>query len=204
MPVNIHHVKGQRQGYPAWHQRGRIKKVDPEGNVIEGAYAFNGEVVRISPRFQKNGVRYRIRPERPIPFFAAFLHEEGILDILLTPEQCADEGNLADLEALFEEHKGYFESLESPHAACDQSTEPSLRAGFSFNILQVLVEHIGAARSAPTTTPYRNGHHKPVGPSMAERIQRLQARKDAANGTTPRPTPPADPAPSTNGKKKGS
>ena len=39
-----------RREYPNWNQRGRIKKVE-SGNIVEGQFAFNNEVVRVSPRY---------------------------------------------------------------------------------------------------------------------------------------------------------
>src|SRR5689334_912771 len=82
---------------------------DPEGGrrgtVLEGQYACNGEAVRVSPRYQRNGQNYRVRPERPAAFFAAFLYESGVLPHLLTSEECEQEWALALLDPLWEQYR---------------------------------------------------------------------------------------------------
>jgi len=152
--------KSVRREFPHWNAQGRIKKVDQEGNVVEGQYAFGGELVRISPRFQKHGTNYRVRPERPAAFFAEFLFENGLLPTALTAEECEQEWALELLDPLWETYKGYFPKLESPYAACDLATTPSHRLGFSFNLPQILVEETGLVRTnvaRPAFRPVSNG-----------------------------------------------
>lgn len=96
--LNVHNLATLRREYPNRNQRGRIKKVDPQGNVLEGQYAYGGEVVRVSPRYQKNGTNYRIRPERPAAFFAAWCFENSLLPTPLTPEEAETPAGLEMLE----------------------------------------------------------------------------------------------------------
>lgn len=152
MPVNLSKVAASRTSWPAWNLRGRIKRVSSQGDIIENEYAFGGEFVRISPRFQRGGQNYRVRPERPAAFFAAWLYEQGILPTRLTPEEAESEWGLEMLDPFWAKYKGHFYKLESPNAACDVGTQPSHRTGFSFCILQVLVEEAGSIRSS-------NGSH---------------------------------------------
>ncbi len=158
--VNINNLNGIRREYPSWNERGRIRKVDEHGNFLEGQHAFGGEVVRISPRRLRNGANYRVRPERPAAFFAAFCAESGLLPTPLTPEESESDWGLEVLQPLWDAYKHHLPRLESPFAACDSATEPSLRAGYSFCLLQVLVELIGTARpstSGPAARPAVNG-----------------------------------------------
>jgi hypothetical protein len=183
--INISSVNGVRRDYPQWNQRGKIKKVDEHNNVVEGQHACAGEVVRVSPRYQKNGMNYRIRPERPAAFFAAFLHEGGVLPTLLTAEECAQEWALELLDPLWEEFKHHFNKLESPFAASDTNTTPSHRTGFSFNILQVLIEDIGTVRattSRPTFRPGVNGSAPNA--AMIDSIRRRIEEARAKNSST--------------------
>lgn len=147
MSDSIDTLSNASRTYPDWKRRGQIKKVDREGKIVEGEYACGGEVVRVSPRYLKSGRNFRVRPERPAAFFAAFCHERELLPTLLTPEECQEEWALELLDPLWEKAKHCFPKLESPHAACDD-TVPSHRNGFSFNILQVLVEDIGSVHSS--------------------------------------------------------
>jgi hypothetical protein len=195
--ANIHDTT--RRDWPAWHQRGKIRKVAPNGDVLEG-YAFNGEFVAISPRYQRNGQNYRVRPERPAAFFAAFCFENSLLPELLTAAECEQERALALLDSLWDKAKHRFAALSSPYAASDGGTVPNHRLGFSFNILQVLVEHQGSVRPVggkPTFRPALNG----VSPGVdleAARQTILAMRARANNGTAPATglpvEPPADPA----------
>jgi hypothetical protein len=147
MTVNISEA-ASRSSWPAWNMRGRIRRVSAEGNIIEGEWACQGEFVRISPRFQRGGRNFRVRPERPAIFFAAWLFEHGVLPALLTPEECEQEWALDMLDPLWATHKGHFFKLESPNAACDQATAPNHRTGFSFCVLQALVAETGSVRSS--------------------------------------------------------
>jgi hypothetical protein len=63
--LNVHTLAHVRRDYPSWNTRARIRKVDEAGNVLQGEFAYCGEHVRVSPRFQKNGTNFRVRPERP-------------------------------------------------------------------------------------------------------------------------------------------
>lgn len=177
-------VNGKRD-YPDWHMRGKIKKLDPEGKILEGQYACNGEIVRISPHYLKNGVRFRVRPERPAAYFAAFCHEAGLLPTLLTAEECAKEEVLEILDQLWQCYGSSFQNLESPFAACDQDTQPSHRIGFSFTILQILVEPMGVVKSAvPTSQPRTIVRSSVDLAGMQAKIDALRARANA-NGEAP-------------------
>src|SRR5262249_13671119 len=131
--------------------RGRIKRVDSHGNVIENEYAFGGEFVRISPRFTRGGQHFRVRPERPAMFFMFWCYEHSLLPTPLTAEECEADWAIEILEFLWNTEKQAFYKLESPFAACD-STQPSPRVGFSFCLPQVLVEEVGSVRSNGTPT----------------------------------------------------
>jgi hypothetical protein len=191
MVLNVNHVKARRE-YPNWNLRGKIKKVDQEGNLVEGQHAFGGEVIRISPRFQKNGANFRVRPERPSVFFAAFCVENNLLPIALTPEECESPAGLEILQPLWDTHCGCFPKLESPFAACDESTVPSLKDGFSFCIVQVLVEEIGVVRSTPnrpTLRPAVNGSaNTDLFAAIRTKIEEMRSRN-----ATPELQPPATP-----------
>lgn len=186
--VNVSQVNGgARREYPNWNTRGRIKKVDEAGNIVEGQYAFAGECVRVSPRFQRGGMNFRVRPERPAVFFAAWAHEVGLLPTPLTPEECDQDWAFELLEPLFETNKGAFYKLESPFAASDLSTQPSLRVGFSFNIPQVLVEGIGTVRGTNGAAGHRTS--RPVtnnGQAVAAILEKIQAMRARA-GAKPEP-----------------
>jgi hypothetical protein len=150
--VNIHDAANGRQ-YGGWHARGKIKKTDPAGNILDGQYAFNGEVVQISPRFQRSGQNYRVRFENPAAAFAAFLFENGLLPELLSPAEANQEWALALMDGLWAKTKYRFPALASPHAASDSLSVPSHRNGFSFNVLQVLIEHLGSVRPVSARSP---------------------------------------------------
>lgn len=185
-------VKNETRQFPNWHQRGRIRKVDEAGDIVQGQYAFGGEAVRVSPRYQKNGANYRVRPERPVAFFAAYCFENGLLPTQLTPEECEANWVLDLLEPIWDANKHQFPKLESPYAACDQATEPSLRTGFSFNVPQVLVEQLGTVRSTqanPSFRPHANGSSNSQQLEAARRkIEEMRARAATANGTQPAQT----------------
>jgi hypothetical protein len=195
MQVNINHVSRVRREYPNWALRAKIKKVDEAGNIVEGQYGFGGEVVRVSPRYQKHGTNYRVRPERPAAFFAAFLQEGGVLPTLLTSEECGQEWVLELLDPLWEQYKAYFPKLESPYAACDSTVVPSHRVGFSFNILQVLVEPIGTAHGSNGKQSFRPLANGSTNASVLDTIRKRIEEMRARNATKPEVTAP--------GKKKG-
>jgi hypothetical protein len=160
MSVNLSSLATHREKWPTWNQRGRIRKVSKNGDLVPSEFAFNGEVVQISPRYMKNGSNFRVRPERPAAFFAAFCHENELLPTQLTADECDQEWALELLDPLWAANKHRFFKLESPNAACDVGTQPSHRNGFSFCILQVLVEEMGGARtarSAPGTRLFGGG-----------------------------------------------
>lgn len=188
--VNIQNLGAARREYPNWAMRGRLKKVDDEGNVLDAQSACGGEMVRISPRFQRNGQHYRIRPERPAAFFAAFLHESGVLPTALTPEECDEPWALELLDPLWEQYKGHFYKLESPFAACDGNTVPSHRLGFSFNVPQILVDHVGTVKSnGPRPLTNKAVSVGPANSSVADairkRIEEMRARTGKAETTAP-------------------
>jgi hypothetical protein len=139
--------------YPNWYTRARVRKADAQGTVTDG-HAFNGELVAVSPRFQRNGMNYRVRPERPAAFFAAFCYENGLLPELLTPEEAASDWGLKLLEPLWLRHKNVFMLLGSPFAACDD-TVPDLRVGFSFNIRQKVIEVVGSIKPSAARSTFR-------------------------------------------------
>lgn len=147
MAVNIHQLARSRTNWPAWNLRAKIKRVNAEGNLVPNEFAFGGEFVRISPRFVKGGQTYRVRFERPAAAFAAWLYEHGILPTQLMPEEAESEPGLELLDAFWDKYKAHFFKLESPNAASDMGTRPSHRTGFSFCILQALVEEVGSVRS---------------------------------------------------------
>lgn len=188
--VNIRNLGAARREFPNWAMRGRLKKVDDDGNVLEGQHACGGELVRISPRFQRNGQHYRIRPERPAAFFAAFLHEGGVLPTALSPEECEQEWALDLLDPLWEQYKGHFYKLESPLAACDGGTVPSHRVGFSFNVLQVLIEHVGTVKAngprPPTAKTISAGATNPSSiDAIRKKIEEMRARTVKPETTAP-------------------
>jgi hypothetical protein len=150
--VNIHDAANGRQ-YGGWHARDKIKKTDPAGNILDGQYAFGGEVVQISPRFQRSGTNYRVRFENPAAAFAAFLFENGLLPELLSPAEANQEWALALMDGLWAKTKYRVPALASPHAASDSLSVPSHRNGFSFNVLQVLIEHLGSVRPVSARSP---------------------------------------------------
>ena len=191
--VNINTLASNRREFPNWNTRGRVKKVDEAGNVLEGQYAYGGEAVRVSPRYQKNGTNYRVRPERPAVFFSFWCSENGLLPTPLTPEEAESEAGLEILEPLWNVYKHHFAKLESPYAACDQATEPSLKIGFSFNIYQVLVEQIGSVR------PTNGASAAPVRPAgsvggsalegLKQKIEALRTRNPATATSSLLPPP---------------
>lgn len=189
--MNVSNTSNGHREYPQWHAQGKLKKADAAGNILEGQYACNGEIVAISPRYQKNGVNYRVRPERPAAFFAAFLFEHGLLPELLTPEESTQNWALELMEPLWERFKTRFPLLGSPFAASDILTVPSLRVGYSFNIAQVLIEHIGSLKPTsgrPSTyiTTNGNGHSNPVDLEAARRtILAMRARSHSVPATKP-------------------
>jgi hypothetical protein len=170
-----------RRQYPNWNLRAKVRKTDDQGNILPNEYAFGGEIVRVSPRFQKHGTNFRIRPERPAFFFMQFCVENGLLPVALTAEECESEIGLEILQPLFETYKQYLPRIESPFAACDQVTEPSLKEGFSFCILQVLVDQIGtvrtaANRSTPRPTPSPSTTTAGAFDNIKKRIDEMRAR----------------------------
>jgi hypothetical protein len=181
-----------RREYPNWNQRGRIKKTDGEGKILPGEFAFAGEVVRVSPRYQKNGTNFRVRPERPAYFFSQFLVENGLLPVPLTPEECEAEWALELLDPLWEQYKGYFPKLESPFAASDTTVVPSHRVGFSFNIQQLLVEPIGMVKTngKPAFRTAVNGSapNPSIFDAMRKRIEEQRAKAAATKQDPPAPT----------------
>jgi hypothetical protein len=179
MPENLSKVAASRTSWPHWNMRGRIKRVDSHGSIIEGEYSFGGEHVRISPRFQRGGRHFRVRPERPAVFYAAWCHESSLLPTLLTPEECGQEWALELLDPLWAANKHLFYKLESPFAACDDATQPSHRVGFSFNIAQVLVEEAGSVRSNGTPRAMMGGAVSSGGQNqeaLRKRIEELRAK----------------------------
>lgn len=192
--LNVNNVRRQ---YPNWNLRAKIRKVDEQGNILPDQYAFGGEAVRVSPRFQRNGANYRIRPERPAYFFMQFCVENGLLPVPLTQEECDSQAGLDILQPLFDSYKQYLPRLESPFAASDQATEPSLKDGFSFCIPQPLVDQIGTVRttaSRATPRPMINGSAPSA--SVFENIKRQIEAMRAKSA--PQPEAPAP----TTGKKK--
>lgn len=181
-----------RRDFPAWNIRGKIRKTDDAGNVLENEHAYGGEFVRISPRYQRAGTNFRVRPERPAYFFNQFLFEHGILPAPLTPEECETEAGLEILQPLFEQYKSYLANLESPFAASDLATQPSLKDGYSFCVLQVLVEQIGSFRSEPTrqlARPNISGVRPSA--SVFDRIKQQIEAMRSRNGTKSSGQPPA-------------
>lgn len=179
-------VKNVTRQFPSWNLRARIRKVDEAGDIVKEQYAFGGQTVRVSPRYQRNGSNFRVRPEDPVAFFAAFCFEQGLLPTQLTAEECKSGWALELLEPLWEENKYQFPKLESPFAACDDATEPSLRVGYSFNISQALVEQLGAARTTherPMFRPAVNGQANPQNlDALRRKIEEQRARATSANG----------------------
>lgn len=189
MPTNLNSLASSRTSWPHWNQRGRVKRVDSHSNIIEREWACNGEFVRISPRYVKNGSTYRIRPERPAAFFAAWLYERSLLPMLLTGEECEAEWALEILDPLWAAHKGNFFKLESPNAACDHATKPSHRVGFSFCILQVLVEQVGAVRGSNgvhagmmSSGALGNGDNE----ALRKKIEEMRAKAGRTDSTPPK------------------
>jgi hypothetical protein len=188
MAVNIHQLARSRTNWPAWNLRAKIKRVNAEGNLIPNEYAFGGEFVRISPRFVKGGRTYRVRFEKPAAAFAAWLWEQDILPTRLTPEEAESEWGLELLDPLWAKYKGHFFKLESPNAAIDTATMPSHRTGFSFCILQALVEQVGSVRSSNGSHGgmmiahvQGNGDHE----ALRKRIEELRAKAGRPEGNTP-------------------
>jgi hypothetical protein len=198
MNVSVSTVTTNRTNWPNWNQRGRIRAVDQQGHIIEGKYAFNGEAVRISPRYQRNGQNYRVRPERPAAFFAAWCYEHGLLPTLLTAEECEQEAMLELLDPLWEQYKVYFLKLESPMAACDTNTVPSHRNGFSFNVAQVLVEHLGTVRPVGSA-----GLSQPPVPAsnVSKALDLLKKKIDEVRARTPETATPNNPPTPAKAKK---
>jgi hypothetical protein len=163
------------------------QRIDSANNVVEREWACNGEYVRVSPRYMKNGSTFRVRPERPAAFFAAFLHERGLVPVLLTAEECEQEEVLQFLDPLWAKYSGAFYKLESPLAACDQATVPSHRNGFSFCVLQVLVEEVGTVQGGNGTpaslaalqTGAANADHLDA---LRKQIELLRAKGGGTNG----------------------
>src|SRR4051794_32976773 len=106
-------VPTTQKQYPQWNTRGRKKKKDEEGNLVQGEHSFGGEIVRVSPRFQKNGNNFRVRPERPAAFFAAYCYENGLLPERLTAEEAESDWGMELLEPLWQENQGQFIKPES-------------------------------------------------------------------------------------------
>ena len=178
-----------RRPFPNWNIRAKIRKTDEQGNVLPNEYAFGSEPVRVSPRFQKNGANYRIRPERPAYFFAQFCVENGLLPVNLTPEECETDTGLEILQPLFDSYKQYLPKL---HGATDQFSEPSLKEGYSFCIPQILVDQIGTIRTTANRTtprPMINGSapSSSVFESIKKRIEEMRA-KSAPQPEAPPPT----------------
>jgi hypothetical protein len=190
MTVNIHQL-ANRRAWPHWNMRGRIKRVDSRGNVIEGEYGFGGEFVRVSPRFVKGGRTYRVRPERPAMFFMFWCHEHGLLPTPLTAEECEADWAVEILDWIWKVEKQSFYKLESPNAACDDATQPSPRVGFSFCISQILVEEVGSVRSSkgghggmmPAHVQGNGENHE----ALRKKIEEMRSRA----GTRPEQSTPA-------------
>jgi hypothetical protein len=188
MPVNIHSL-ANRRAWPHWNMRGRVKRVSSQGDVIENEYAFGGEYVRISPRFVKGGRTYRVRFERPAAAFAAWLYEQSILPTRLSPEEAESEWGLELLDPLWAKYNGHFYKLESPNAACDVGTQPSLREGFSFCISQILVEEVGSVRGSngsqggmmPAHVQGNGENHE----ALRKRIEEMRAKAGRPEGNVP-------------------
>ena len=189
MSVNLSNVAASRTNWPAWNLRGRIKRVDENNNVLENQWDCRSEYVRISPTFRLNGRTYRVRPERPAAFFMAWLYERDILPTLLTPEEAESEWGLELLDPFWAKYKGHFYKLESPNAACDVGTQPSHRTGFSFCILQALIEETGSIRSS-------NGSHGGMMPAhvqgngenreaLRKKIEEMRAKAGRPEGNVP-------------------
>ena len=134
--------------YTQWRTQAKIKKLDEHGQPTTD-YAFGGQLVAVSPTYRKGGVNFRIRPANPVAFFAAFCYENKLIPDQLTEGECQQPMALEILEPLFEATKHVFPSLASPHAASDTETQPNLANGFSFNIMQKLVEVVGTLQSTP-------------------------------------------------------
>jgi hypothetical protein len=189
MAVNIHQLARSRTNWPAWKLRAKIKRVNAEGNLIPNEYACGGEAVRVSPRFVKNGVNFRVRPENPALFFALYCYERGVLPIRLSPAECQEEWALEILDEFWEENKHRFPKLESPFAASDTATTPSPRTGFSFNIPQFLVEPIGTVHSSKTNgaaafsgpVPTNGENHE----ALRKKIEELRAKAGRPEGNAP-------------------
>jgi hypothetical protein len=173
--------------------RGRIKRVDPDGNVIENEYAFGGEFVRISPRFTRGGQHFRVRPERPAMFFMYWCYEHSLLPTPLTAEECEADWAVEILDWLWNAEKHAFYKLESPFAACDHATQPSHRIGFSFCVLQILVEEVGSVRS--NGTPRAMIGAVPSNGQSLEAVKRKIEEMRAKSGARPDQSTP------TKGKK---
>lgn len=185
MPVNFHNVQNTLRELPDWRRRARIRKTDAQGLVLAEQYACNGEYVRVSPHFKKTGKTYRIRPENAPAFYAALLHEAGVLPELFTAEDCADEEVLCLLDSLWPETQYLLPSLESPVAASDQGTQPSPRVGFSFTIAQALIEFVGLAASG-TTGPAAPAADPARMDALRRKVEEIRARQRQA-AEPPRP-----------------
>jgi hypothetical protein len=189
MAVNIHQLAGSRTNWPAWNMRGRIKRVDSHGNVIEGEYAFGGEFVRVSPKYVKGGRTYRVRPERPAMFFMFWCYEHTLLPTPLTAEECEAGWAVEILDWLWNANKHVFYKLESPFAACDHATQPSHRVGFSFCIPQILVEETGSVRGSkgghggmmPAHVQGNGENHE----ALRKKIEEMRAKASRPEGNVP-------------------
>jgi hypothetical protein len=188
MSVNLSNVAASRTSWPAWNLRAKIKRVNAEGKLIPNEYACGGEFVRVSPRFVKGGRTYRVRPERPAVFFAAWCFEHGLLPTPLTAEECEADWAVEILDFLWNAEKQSFYKLESPNAACDDATKPSPRVGFSFCISQILVEEVGSVRGSkgshggmmPAHVQGNGENHE----ALRKRIEEMRAKAGRPEGNT--------------------
>lgn len=184
--MSQNNVSGQVPQVPAWNARAKVRKATPSGVVVAGEYVFGGEVFRVSPRYQKNGSTFRIRPERPAIAFAAWAVESGLLPLPLTAAEAESAEGMAILAQLFAAYKDCFKGLEPAVQSGDANAQPDLLTGFSFLVPQPFVEKIGFASTASTSgmAPVVNTD---LAAEMTKRIEEMRAKAAAAQEAPKKP-----------------
>lgn len=131
-----------------WTAQGKIRKT--------GGYACGGELVRISPRFRQGGTSFRVAPEKPAAYFAAWCVDNAVLPTPMTADEAQSDAGLQILAPLFQACLQYFEGIEP--TGQEPNSIPDLTSGYSYLVPQVLVERLGyvEGQAKPAVQPTVN------------------------------------------------
>lgn len=167
-----------------WTTRAKVRKATTSGEVVPNEFSFGGELVRVSPRFRNTGNgNFRVSPERPAAFFAAFCVENAIIPAMTAEEAESDAGREV-LAPVFAACVQYFHGLEP--TGTEKDSQADLKTGFSFLVPQVLVQKIGFAdvASRAAIQPTVNAA---LAADVAKKLEEMRAKATAKKPAEAKP-----------------